>query len=483
MPKLNLHAFMSRLRWRTLVILLAVVALAGAGGFAYYRMAYVPTQQTEEQTLQTATVRRGDLVIYASGSGTLTAAAEASFGFETSGQVKIVYVKVGDVAEAGQLLAELDNSTQEIEYAQAKRDLAELTSPYAIASAEQALAEARLEVDSAYSTLAYLISPSVLRWEEEVAGLETELAAAKKQAEAVPSTEADQKVKELEAQLNLYQEKLQGNQVYYEQIYLPENFTRKDRETGTKYVSRPSEASVAQARAEYDVARAALVEAQNYLSALKGEEVPQDATGASLTELENARVNLQSAENALNGTRLSAPIAGTIMSLDIVVGDTAGTSEVVTIADLSQKYLEVYLDETDWGNIAVDYPVEVTFDALPDQTFTGKVTQVDPGLYTSGNTSVVRGLVLLDETKMGFNLPVGSAAAVDIIGGRAENALLVPVDALRETSPGSYAVFVIENGKPRLRVVEIGIQDLLYAEVKSGLEEGEVVSTGLVETQ
>jgi multidrug efflux pump subunit AcrA (membrane-fusion protein) len=171
------------------------------------------------------------------------------------------------------------------------------------------------------------------------------------------------------------------------------------------------------------------------------------------------------------------------MSLDIVVGDAAGTSEIVTIADLSQKYLEIYLDETDWGNIAVGYAAEVIFDALPDQVFTGTVTQVDPGLYTSGNTSVVRGLVALDENQTGLNLPIGSGAAVDIIGGRAENALLVPVDALRETSPGSYAVFVVEEGKPKLQVVEVGIQDLFYAEVKSGLEEGTVVSTGLVETQ
>jgi HlyD family secretion protein len=483
MPKLKLPAFFSKRPKRMLLILLVVLVLASAGGFAYYRMAYVPAQQTQEPSLQSATVQRGDLVIYASGTGTLTAAAEASFGFSISGQVKSLYVKVGDVVESGQLLAELDNSTQEIQYMQAKRDLAELVSPYTIATAEQALAEAKLEVDSAYSRLAYLISPTVLRWEEEVAKVEGELAAARQEAEAAASTEADQKVEELEAQLELSQEKLSGNQVYYEEVYLADHFTLKDRESGKKYISRPSEVSIAQARAELDVAQATLVEAQHYLAALKGEEVPEDATGGNLTALENAQMNLKSAEEALNGTRLVAPLSGTIMSLSIVVGGTGGTSEVVTIADLSQKYLEIYLDETDWGSIAIDYLAEVTFDALPDQVFTGKVTQVDPGLYTSGNTSVVRGLVALDESQSGLHLPIGSGAAVDIIGGHAENALLVPVDALRETSPGNYAVFVVEDGKPKLRVIEVGIQDLFYAEVLSGLEAGEVVSTGLVETQ
>jgi len=483
MPKIKMPTFLSKFPKRILWIILAVVILVSAGGFAYYRMVYTPTQQTDEPGLQTATARRGELVIYASGSGTLTAASEASFGFGTSGQVKDLYVKVGDVVEAGQLLAELDNTTQELQYTQAKRDLVELTSPYAIATAEQAIAEAMLAVDSAYSHLAYIISPTVLYWEEEIAKVEAELADAKQEAEISPSAEADQKVKDFESKLDLFQDKLQGSKTYYEEQYVPDNFTIKDRATGTKYVSEPSEASIAQARAEYDLAKATVVEAQHYLAALKGEEIPEDATGSNLTELENAQLNLQSAEDSLNGTRLLAPISGTIMALDFVVGDTVGTSAVVTIADLSQPYLEVFLDETDWGNITVGYDAEVTFDALPDQVFTGKVTQVDPGLYTSNNTSVVRGLVLLDDTQTGLNLPIGSAAAADIIGGRAENAVLVPVDALRETSPGSYAVFVVENGKPRLRVVEVGIQDLLYAEIKSGLEEGEVVSTGLVETQ
>ena len=484
MPKTKQPSFLSKIPRRAWWVILAVVVLAGAGGFAYYQMIYTPAQaQTDEPGLQTATIRRGDIVLYASGSGTLIAATEASFGFGTSGQVKEVFVSVGDVVEAGQLLAELDNTSQEIQYTQAKRDLAEMTSPYAIATAEQAIADALLEVDSSYSHLAYLISPEVLAGEEQVAELEDELAAAKLEAESSPSTEADQKVKDLEAKLDYFQDKLKGNWDYYENEYIPENFTVKDRKTGTSYLSIPSDASIAQARAEYDLAKATVVEGQHYLAALKGEEIPENATGSNLTQLENAQLSLRSAEDTLNATRLTAPISGTIMSLDFVLGDSVGTSAVVTIADLSQPYLEVFLDETDWGSVAVGYGAEVVFDALPDNTYTGKVTQIDPGLYTSGNTSVVRVLVLMDETQSELNLPIGTGAAVDIIGGRAENAILVPVDALRETSPGEYAVFVIEDGKPKLRVVEIGLQDLFYAEVLSGLEPGDVVSTGLVETE
>ena len=484
MSKVKTSSSFAKPSRRTLWIVLAVLVLAVAGVYAYYRMFYIPAQQlTDEPGLQTATIRRGDIVLYASGTGTLTAASEASFGFGTSGQVKDVYVSVGDIVEPGQLLAELDNTTQEIQYTQAKRNLAELTSPYAIATAEQAIAEAMLEVDSAYSHLAYLISPEVLAGEEEEAKLEAELAAAKQEAETAPSTEANQKVKDLEAKLDYLQDKLTGDWDYYENSYVIDNFTVKDRQTGTSYVSYPSDASIAQARAEYDLAKATVVEAEYYLAALKSEEIPEDATGSNLTQLENAQLSLRSAEDNLDATRLIAPISGTVMSLDFVVGDSVGTSAVVTIADLSQPYLEIFLDETDWGSIALGYNAEAIFDALPDDVFTGKVTQVDPGLYASGNTSVVRGLMLLDEVPGGLNLPIGTGAAVDIIGGRVENAVLVPVDALRKTSPGEYAVFVIESDKPKLRVIEIGLQDLFYAEVLSGLNVGEVVSTGLVETK
>jgi len=59
----------------------------------------------------------------------------------------------------------------------------------------------------------------------------------------------------------------------------------------------------------------------------------------------------------------------------------------------------------------------------------------------------------------------------------------VPVEALRELDAEEYAVFVVENGVPKLRTVEVGLMDLTYAEILSGVKSGETVSTGMVETQ
>ena len=79
------------------------------------------------------------------------------------------------------------------------------------------------------------------------------------------------------------------------------------------------------------------------------------------------------------------------------------------------------------------------------------------------------------------SLPIGSEATVDIIEGSAENAILVPIEALHQAGD-QYSVFVVEGGETEVRFVEVGLMDTYYAEITSGLEVGEIVTTGIVET-
>ena len=85
-------------------------------------------------------------------------------------------------------------------------------------------------------------------------------------------------------------------------------------------------------------------------------------------------------------------------------------------------------------------------------------------------------LVQLD-SNVSVDLPAGATASVDITGGEALDAVLVPISALKEVESGNYIVYIIKNGKPVEQIVEIGLQDILYAEVKSGLKAGDVVLT------
>ena len=482
--RLENHPILTRVPKRYIRPALATIALLLLGSAIYFPITVLNTRNTTEstETLQTATVRTGDLVIYANGTGTLTAANEVDLAFDTSGQVTRVSVKVGDKVNKGDQLAEMDDTDAQFQYEEAQHSLRELTSVGAIASAQEAAAAAQTDLDSAIRHLKYLISPDVYYWELEVEQAKAELEAAQTAYDADPaSAQIKEKLEEAEAYLDFAEDELYGNRIYYKEEYLPINFTMYAR-TKDEYIAAPTETDIKEARAAVSVAEATLQEAEYLYAALTGGEVPEDASGSGLTALEQAQLDMQAAQAKVDGTRIIAPFPGTIMSVDTSVGDTAGTTAVISLADLSQYYIEFFLDESDWNNVAIGYEAEITFDAMPDETFNGEVIQVDPGLYTSGNTSVVRAIVKLETREAEFNLPVGTGAAVDVIGGRAENAVLVPVEAVHQAGE-QYTVFVLENGKPRLRLVEVGIQDAQYAVIKSGLAAGEVVTTGITETK
>jgi multidrug efflux pump subunit AcrA (membrane-fusion protein) len=199
--------------------------------------------------------------------------------------------------------------------------------------------------------------------------------------------------------------------------------------------------------------------------------------------LAQTQLNLEAAETAMAEIELLAPMDGTIMAVNAAVGEPVSAGFIV-LADLEQPLLEVFLDETDMSLVGVGFEADVIFDALPDDVFTGRVVQVDPQLVNTGGVTAVRAQLLLDADSFAKpqTLPVGMNATVDIIGGRAEDAVLVPVEAIREFSPGQFAVFVMEDGEPKLRMVEVGLMDFTFAEIISGLEAGETVTTGIIET-
>ena len=474
---------------KTLWFVLIFLLLAAVGGYGYYQYFYLPTQQVEEgPSYQTAIARKGDIVLLASGSGTLIPAAELNLGFESGGTLSAILVEVGSEVEVGQVLAQLDDAELQEQLIMAQRNLRELVSPAVIAAAEKGVAQAQIDLVEAEDDLKLLISHTVYRTEKRLAEAEVALAEAQAAVESSPTEENEQKVAEAEETLEQLKTTLAANLIYYEEVYVPEtfNYTYRDQDTREwiEEVDAPTEDEIALARAEVAVVEANLIEAQNLLAALKGEEVPEDATGSKLVQLEQALLEIENIEESIEATQLITSLSGIVTSLNAQVPDQVTQNPILIIAAVTPHTLEVYFDESDWGKIRVGYEVEVIFDALPEKTFVGQVVHVDPALANEQNTVVVRGLIELDISTTGWNdLPFNSAASVDVIGGRAENVVTVPVEALREISDGEYAVFVLENGELEMRMVEVGLQDLLYAEIVSGLEVGDVVTTGQVETE
>lgn len=435
----------------------------------------------EASTLQTTTVRIGSLSLTASGSGTLIVGNSVELGFGTQGTVESMNVEPGDLVDAGDVLAEqADRETLESAVAQAKLDLsaAELAlqtlkdqAPLAQAQAQLAVAEAQEILADAESTWQYqqsghrASSTTLKAAQAKLAVAEDNVNRAKGKYDSAPSSDEERRA---QAYLN-YAAAVQQ----YQSALASLNW----------YQGHPTETQQSQLEANVGIAKAQVTLAEVEAERLKDGVNPDDLAAAELKVLK-AENDLAQAQSNLESATLVAPFGGTVMEVRAEVGDSV-SGAFITLADLSLPTLDTYFDETDLDKVIAGNEVEVVFDALPDLVFTGHLVRVDPSLTQSMNSSLLHAVAVLDgENPQDLSkMPIGLNAAVDLIAGRAENALLVPVEALREIDTGTYAVFVVgADGGLVLRPVEVGLQDVTWAEITSGLQAGEVVSTGLVES-
>jgi HlyD family secretion protein len=423
--------------------------------------------------LQTATTRTGNLILEASGSGYLVASSEANVAFEIDGKVAEVDVKLGDKVTKGQLLAKLDDSNLQDKLDTATLALKELTSPEAIANAELAITTAEANVITAQTAV------NNQQYWQNTALTQNYYASyviAKDNLDKAQKAYDNAKVGEYinnANEANAYQALYNAQQAYNTAKYYY-----------SLYSQAPTQRQVDAATATLDLDNAEVTNAKNYYAALTGGTVPTDATGANLKALRQAQLDVKTAQTNLDSATLYASMAGTVMTLTVTDGEAiSSNTTIMTIDDLNQATIQFYLDPSDWTNAKVGYEASVSFDALTGQTFTGKVTEIMPGLVTVSGSSMVEGEAVLDKSVDEVGLPIGVSASIDVISGQTTNAVLVPVEALHKLSDGSFTVFVMDNGKPVLRDVKVGLQDDTYAEIKSGLKAGEVVTTGVVETK
>jgi multidrug resistance efflux pump len=136
---------------------------------------------------------------------------------------------------------------------------------------------------------------------------------------------------------------------------------------------------IAQAEAVLGLARARLQQAQLTYDSYKNGPDPAALAAAEWQQRE-AEAKLQAAQEALDQRSLRAPFKGTVVELFLSEGEFAGPSvPLLVLADLSDFYVETTnLTELNIPFIQVGAPVEVTFDALPEQTFTGTVNSIQP---------------------------------------------------------------------------------------------------------
>jgi HlyD family secretion protein len=463
-------------RRKTWIIVVAALLLAGGGGYLAYMRYFAVAEEPSEPTLETATVTQGDIVITADGSGELVPAAELELTFRASGVLGEMLVEVGDQVQKDDVLARLE--TDDLERAVAEADVEVQLAQFDLADVREGASDAELADAQA-----------ALR------DTQVELELARDAYDTTSDSALDAAVESRKARFDWYVGYYQGQKAKSEAGDLSQSNLDHamnamiSAEGKLDAATNQALAEEAQAKNRVDQAQNAAYQAWENLQLLQSGPLTDTLLRAELT-VDQALLTRERARADLEAAQLYAPFDGTVMEVTASVGEHVGTSTpVLTLADLKEPLVRFWVEETDLSSVTVGNPVNIVFEALPDDTFTGEIIRVDPVLVTVDSTPAVQAWASLDLGYQETKLLSGMTAEVEVIAAEARNALLVPVEALRELSPGQYAVFVVKSdgapdvspggapsGELEMRPVTVGLTDPVNAEILAGLELGEVVS-------
>ncbi|MCP4048319.1 MAG: efflux RND transporter periplasmic adaptor subunit, partial [Gammaproteobacteria bacterium] len=213
--------------------------------------------------------------------------------------------------------------------------------------------------------------------------------------------------------------------------------------------------------------------------------------------LAQSRAALDQAEELLSKTRITSPIDGLVIQVDIKEGETviAGTMNIpgatmMVIADPSETLTEVQVDEADIAQVQEGQKADIFSAAYPDTPLSGTIQSIaTTARQTPGQASLSFLVKILLDDQDTMTIRPGMSVRADIYTQSSEETLAVPVQAvlydedIDENSEDEDAaeqtyVFVMEDGTAVRKNVEIGISSDSDQEIVTGLEEGEMVISG-----
>lgn len=215
----------------------------------------------------------------------------------------------------------------------------------------------------------------------------------------------------------------------------------------------------------------------------------QNQGSVSKAELDRAQSQYDQAQGSLNTQEarvaqktIRAPFDGQLGIRQVDLGEyVAAGAPVVSVQQLSPIYIEFSLPEQRLSELALDLEVDVTVDAWPDDTFTGSITAIEPGIDRSTRNFTAQATLANEDGK----LRSGMFARVNVDLGEAEEVLAVPQTAI-SYNPYGNAVFVIvekqnDAGETQLvvnrRFVRTGRTRGDYVAILEGLEAGDRIAT------
>ena len=290
--------------------------------------------------------------------------------------------------------------------------------------------------------------------------------------------------------------------------------------------------TLAQANADLEVAKVRLTNAKNQFNRSKrlhdegnisdkAFEDVQEASSSAQAQLVRAEVFLENARIALDDTSVRSPIAGTVISRLAEVGQviTSPTSAVgggtllMEMADLNKVRVRALIDEIDIGKISIGQEVTLKVSAYRDKRFTGVVSKIEPMSQVDQNVTTFP--VLIDIENKDNLLLIGMNTDVEIEILNEEVALALPAGSLRtrkdiasvapllgitkkdlnnflteKVAGENFNTFIVLKQTKKGAIpawIKVGKTDLNHVEVKSGIDQKEIVyvlpSEGLIKYQ
>lgn len=227
------------------------------------------------------------------------------------------------------------------------------------------------------------------------------------------------------------------------------------------------------------------------LNLLKIKQTIQDGKDAVINadlDIKSQELTVRQRENALLDAKekladysVRAPFGGVIAQLQLEKGDSISPSTVLGILITKQKIAEISLNEIDAARIKTGQKAALTFDAIPELTISGEVAEID-AIGTISQGVVTYNIKIAFDTQ-DERVKTAMSVSAAIITEAKPDVLLVPNSAIKQQNDGYYVeIFAGETESPRRRqVVQTGLSNDTETEIISGLNEGEIIVTRIIQ--
>jgi HlyD family secretion protein len=444
-------------RW---IIVGVVVVLIVVGVVVVTNNQRNTAQALAQANVQMGRVTRATLLSTVDSSGSVTPESKVTLSFSTSGTVAKVNVQVGDHVKKGDVLAELDTSSLQLQLAQQQQSFLSQQASYSmtIQPDPDAVKSAQIALDNAAAAYRLAQQKYVVNGANQVL--------------TSSCNNLDDAKKTYDDAVNAYNALLANWRAV----------------VNGSYQISPQLSRLNSAKAAYDVALANCNLSKNTANDSSGVQsaaaqlqqakinldnlmTPSELTLATAkAQLDQARLSLEQVQQQLDNAKIVAPFDGVITQVTAVVG---GTSATIVEANDAQLNVGVLVDETQIGQVKLGQKADVTFDGLPGTTVTGSVGRINPaGTVSQG---VVNYLVNVDLDPTTSTLRLDMSANVRIILDTHAGVLAVPGGAVRSDAQGYYVNVVDQTGGATRVDVTTGYTDGDLTEVSGNLQPGERV--------